>query len=280
MSIKIERNWKGSDVRRVRVADLPRESKSDFQTVVSYVKVSFPSTPNFVLKYKDDEGDLVTISSETEFQEALRVASIAKRCLKMYLFDAPQPKPNREIVSTPVPSDALISDPLTVELQYLGRSRTVSVSKSTIAISQLQETAAVVFPELKSKDYSLKYLDDEGDAVTMTEADELQDALQLVKEGQPFVLLVSLNVGSVSTSLVSGGPELNEGSKSEKVQKEEERKKKKWEDVTWDDLNETLEKLQKLGFTDTGLCSRLLEQHNYEFEAVLRELRARSDKTS
>jgi len=66
--------------------------------------------------------------------------------------------------------------------------------------------------------------------------------------------------------------------KSEKVQKEEESKKKKWEDITWDDLNETLEKLQNLGFTDTALCTRLLEKHNYEFDAVLNELRVQRDK--
>jgi len=38
-------------------------------------------------------------------------------------------------------------------------------------------------------------------------------------------------------------------------------------------LNATLEKLQKLGFTDTALCTRLLETHNYDFEAVVRDLK-------
>jgi len=43
-------------------------------------------------------------------------------------------------------------------------------------------------------------------------------------------------------------------------------------------LNETLEKLQKLGFTDTALCTRLLEKCNYDFDAVLLELKQGSDK--
>jgi len=151
------------------------------------------------------------------------------------------------------------------------------VSKSTIGIPALQEKVLSAFPELKSQDFSLKYLDDEGDAVTMTEADELQDALQMVQDGEVFVLIVSLNIGSVPTTLVSS-PE-TERSKPEKVQKEEERKKKKhWEDITWDDLNETLEKLQKLGFTDTALCTRLLEHHNYEYDAVVRELQSQKEK--
>jgi len=33
-----------------------------------------------------------------------------------------------------------------------------------------------------------------------------------------------------------------------------------------------LEKLQKLGFTDTALCTRLLEHHNYDYDAVLHDL--------
>jgi len=259
----------------VRLEDLPRESKSDFETVSAYVKAAFPATRCFVLKYKDDEGDLVTVSSETEFQEALRVASIAKRCLKMYLLHVSQPPAAKsKEIPVPVKSDPPISDPLVLEFQFLGRTQTVTISKSTISLSTIHEAAVATFPELKSKDFSLKYLDDEGDAVTMTEADELQDALQLVNDGQPFALVLALNVGSVPTAP-------NERPKPEKMQKEEERKKKKqWEDITWDDLNETLEKLQKLGFTDTALCTRLLEHHNYEYEAVLRDLQARQIEKS
>jgi len=138
----------------------------------------------------------------------------------------------------------------------------------------LKEGAVSMFSELKTKEFSLKYFDDEGDAVTMTETDELQDALQLVNDDQAFVVVVSLNIVNIPTNAVNGSDKQNEGAKPEKGKKEEaERKKKKqWEDVTWDDLNETLEKLQKLGFTDTALCTRLLEHHNYDFEAVLCEL--------
>eukprot|EP00456_Euglypha_rotunda_P006048 TRINITY_DN1102_c0_g1_i15.p1 TRINITY_DN1102_c0_g1~~TRINITY_DN1102_c0_g1_i15.p1 ORF type:complete len:130 (-),score=32.20 TRINITY_DN1102_c0_g1_i15:257-646(-) len=117
------------------------------------------------------------------------------------------------------------------------------------------------------KEFILKYLDDEGDAVTMTEQEELNDALQLAQEGQVLVIV------AVPTS-----------SNSERTQstlpKEEEKgkKKKQWEDVTWDDLNETLEKLQKLGYSDTALCTRLLEKCNYDFDAVLLELKETSGK--
>jgi hypothetical protein len=276
VSIKVEGSCKrGADVRRVRLEDLPRETKSDFQTVTAYVTGAFPGISHFVLKYKDDEGDLVTVASEAEFQEGLRVSALAKRCLKLYLVEVPAPKPKKE--TSLDMADPQIIDPLPIELQFLTRIANVVVSKSTIAIPSLREKVISVFPELKTKEFSLKYLDDEGDAVTMTEADELQDALQLVKDGQAFVLVVSPNAGSVSTTLVSSTE--SERSQPQKVQKEEERKKKKqWEDITWDDLNETLEKLQKLGFTDTALCTRLLEHHNYDYDAVLRELRLAQDK--
>jgi len=270
--VKVEASCKkGVDVRRIRIEDLPKENKSDFQTVTSYVQTAFPAAPHFVLKYKDDEGDLVTVASETEFQEALRLAALAKHCLKLYLVAVPAPKPQKE-PSIPVIVDPQISDPLHIKFQFLSQTRDLVVSKSKLAISMLREGAVNLFPELKSKDFGLKYFDDEGDAVTMTEADELQDALQLVKDGQAFIVVVSLNIVNVPTNVVSGSE--NEGAKPEKGKKEEERKKKKqWEDVTWDDLNETLEKLQKLGFTDTALCTRLLEHHNYDFEAVLGDLK-------
>jgi len=274
VSVKVEVSCKkGIDVRRIRIEDLPRENKSDFQTVTSYVQIAFPSTPHFVLKYKDDEGDLVTVASETEFQEALRVAVLSKRCLKLHMVAVPAPKSKKE-TSVPIAIDPQISDPFHMKFQFLSQTRDFIVSKSTIGIPMLRERAVSVFPELKSKDFNLKYFDDEGDAVTMTETDELHDAVQLVKDGQAFIVVISLNVVNVSTNVVNGSPEQNEGPKPEKGKKEEERKKKKqWEDVTWDDLNATLEKLQKLGFTDTALCTRLLETHNYDFEAVVRDLK-------
>jgi len=226
VSIKIEGSCKrGVDVRRVRLEDLPRESKSDFQTVTAYVQVSFPGTLHFVLKYKDDEGDLVTVASETEFQEGLRVAALAKRCLKMYLIEVPAPKPKKEAPLESVKTDPQISDPLQIDIQFLGRTHSLIVSKGSIEISSLREKVVTAIPELDNKDFSLKYLDDEGDAVTMTEADELQDALQLVRDGQVFVLVVSLNIGSVPTTLVSSTDQ-SERSEPEKGQKKKKGKRK------------------------------------------------------
>jgi len=278
VSIKIEgQTKKGTEVRRVRLEELVRESKSDFQTVVAYVKDSFPKIPHFVLKYKDDEGDLVTVSSEAEFQEAVQVATATKSCLKLCVVEVSPPKPQESSMSKPqesavskpqepVPAEPKISDPIVIEFQLSNKTRSLTLSKSSIKIAVIKESAINVFPELKSSSFNFKYVDDEGDAVTMSEANELEDALQIVKDR--LVLIVSVNSDVItSTSSDSIKPVVKE------MQKEtQDKEKKRWEDVTWDDLNETLERLQELGFTDTALCTRLLERYNYDFDAVVREL--------
>jgi len=228
VSIKIEVNTsKGADIRRVRLQDLDQDSKSDFETVTNFVKRSFPKISTFVLKYKDDEGDLVTIASETEFHEALRVAELAKRCLKMYLVEQP-------IVQTIKPPTAVkrldsaptVSDPLQVDIQLLGTTGSVVVSKGSVDLTELRLRAVDVFPDLKAQEFSLKYLDDEGDAVTMTELEELQDALQLVKDGHPLDLIVVINPGGVQTTLVNGSACSQKDRSRRKCKKKKKAKRK------------------------------------------------------
>jgi len=230
VSIKIEVNTpKGVDIRRVRLEDLERESKSDFETVTNFVNRSFPKTPIFVLKYKDDEGDLVTIAAETEFQEALRVAELAKRCLKLYLVEQTiqsKVKLPKVTVERTDPATTIITDPLQVDIQFLGKTGSVVVSKGSVALMELRGKAVDHFPELKAQEFSLKYLDDEGDAVTMTELEELQDALQLVKDGHALELIVTLNPGGVQTALVNGSVCLQKERSRKKYKKKKKGKRK------------------------------------------------------
>jgi len=278
--VKIETaSQKGIEIRRVRVEDLPNESKlNQFEVVKGYIRSSFPTVPSFSLKYKDDEGDLVTIASESEFQEAIRVAAVSNRCLKMYLVEGPKvvKKDSSPIESKKTHVDT-IADPLKVEIQFQGKKQPVVVSLSSVNIAALRQNVLTAYPELLTQDFSLKYLDDEGDAVTMTEADELNDAIQQIhdRSNQSLVVVVVINsTQAVSTALVQGSEQSErEKPSTEKTKEEESKTKKKWEDITWDDLNETLEKFQKLGFTDTALCTRLLEKFNYDYDTVVNELR-------
>jgi len=206
---------------------------------------------------------MVTVSSEGEFQEAVQVATGTKSCLKLHLVEVSPPVPKLQEIpaqaESPVP-EPQVRDPIYVEFQCLNRTQSLTLSKSSISISVLKENAMKAFPELRTKAFNFKYTDDEGDAVTMSEANELADALLIVNDR--LVLSVSVDNDVILT-------DYNAKSKPEKTEKE---KKKQWEDVTWDDLNETLENLQKLGFTDTALCTRLLERYNYDYDAVVREL--------
>jgi len=210
VSIKIEKSSKsGSVVRRVRLEDLMKETKSGLQAVTSYIKVVFPETPHFILKYRDDEGDLVTISSEAEFEEAVQ---LTKSCLKLHVVEVAPPPKESPVQQVEPPQ---IIDPLSVEFHFANQKATVILSKkSLLGVSLLKEKAEGVFTVLKGADFSLKYMDDEGDAVTMTEAAELHDALQLVMEGQVFVVVVSLKAENV--------PDVNS---EETVRKEEIKKK-------------------------------------------------------
>jgi len=220
---------------------------------------------SYTLKYKDDEGDLVTIASDSELKEALRLAEPGK-CPRLYVVPVSPKKDKIEEIEEPQVS-LENKDTLSVEIQFQDKSEAITIPKVGASLPYLKEKVASLFSSLP-KDFILKYLDDEGDAVTMTEQEELNDALQLAQDGQVLVIT------AIATS--SNNPERTESA----VQEEEEKgkKKKQWEDITWDDLNETLEKLQKLGFTDTALCTRLLEKCNYDFDAVLLELKQRSDK--
>lgn len=70
----------GDDTRRVSF-----EGVASFASLVSLVKQLFPNTPeSFRVKYLDDDGDLVTISTDIELKEALSVAQ-DKNVLRLQL---------------------------------------------------------------------------------------------------------------------------------------------------------------------------------------------------
>jgi len=190
VSIKIEVSGK-KDIHRICLEDLPSEdqSKNGFNQLTEFVTKLFPTT-SYSLKYKDDEGDLITIASENELKEALRIAESEKRCLRIFL----QPhSPSKDIkIELPVTQKPNETNENTVQLevQYQDKTETLILNKSDISLAQLRQKILSLFSEL-SDDFSLKYLDDESDAVTMTEDGELREAVQLVENGQVLVVVVA-----------------------------------------------------------------------------------------
>jgi len=83
-------------------------------------------------------------------------------------------------------------DTFAIEVQFQDKSETITVPKIGASLPELKEKVASVFSSLP-KDFTLKYLDDEGDAVTMTEQEELNDALQLAQDGQILVIIAVAN---------------------------------------------------------------------------------------
>lgn len=84
----------GDDVRRLSVEHAP-----SFQQLTTLLKQLFPNLREpFVVKYKDEDNDLITITSDLELKESVSVASVTQSslgapCLRLFLFAAPQKEP-------------------------------------------------------------------------------------------------------------------------------------------------------------------------------------------
>eukprot|EP00456_Euglypha_rotunda_P006049 TRINITY_DN1102_c0_g1_i16.p1 TRINITY_DN1102_c0_g1~~TRINITY_DN1102_c0_g1_i16.p1 ORF type:complete len:227 (-),score=53.66 TRINITY_DN1102_c0_g1_i16:21-701(-) len=184
VSIKLEiPSTKGKDVRRFRMEDLPEASDS-FAALNLFLSSSLPSL-SYTIKYKDDEGDLVTIASDSELKEALRLSEPGK-CPRLYLVPVSQTKKEKS-ESDEVQVSGENKSTYSIEVQFQDKSETTTIPKTGITLLQLKEKVASMFS--LPKEFILKYLDDEGDAVTMTEQEELNDALQLAQEGQVLVIV-------------------------------------------------------------------------------------------
>jgi hypothetical protein len=206
VSIKLEvPSLKGKDVRRFRMEDLP-EASDGFTALNLFLSSSFPPL-SYTIKYKDDEGDLVTIASDSELKEALRLAEPGK-CPRLYLVPTPQAKKEKTEESEESQASLEIKDTFSIEVQFQDRSETLTVPKTGASLPQLKEKVASVFSSLP-KDFILKYLDDEGDAVTMTEQEELNDALQLAQEGQVLVIIAVANSPNLVLTRSSSQKERN-----------------------------------------------------------------------
>lgn len=84
MTIKI---YRGDDIRRFKM-DLSEDPKEGLVSLQNRVvsTFAFESTNDFVLKYKDDEGDLCTVQQPDEFREAVRM--VEGSLLRLWTYPA------------------------------------------------------------------------------------------------------------------------------------------------------------------------------------------------
>jgi len=85
------------DTRRLTLEDVP-----SFAGVLSAVKSMFPNLPNtFFVKYVDEDEDTVTISSDMELTEAIRIAA-PNNLLRLQLIAKSETTNNAQAEQTPL----------------------------------------------------------------------------------------------------------------------------------------------------------------------------------
>lgn len=85
-NIKAKFVW-NEEIRRIDV------TQSLSETIAS-IKSAYPALGEFTITYKDQEGDLVTLTTEGEWRDELKDARKFNRLPKFYLVQQQQPKPN------------------------------------------------------------------------------------------------------------------------------------------------------------------------------------------
>ena len=70
------------DTRRITLDSIPK-----YEELVQLLRQLFPNAPNqFSVKYQDEDEDMVTISSDMELQEAVRVASLgSNKVIRLFI---------------------------------------------------------------------------------------------------------------------------------------------------------------------------------------------------
>jgi len=267
-SIKLVRN---SDVRRIRLDDLAKadesKAKSKFDLLVNYIS-TYMKVQEFALKYQDDEGDTVTIANDAELKEALAVGRRSPKLVRISISDLPKP--------IMLPSTPKLADALEIELQFNKGLKLITVSKK-ISLEGLMKEIRSQFLGLPQK-FSLRYIDDEGDHVSMFEESELREAVDN-QQHSPLRVIITPVEGALSApataSQAKPAPTPVPAPAPQPAYTHVKPATKRWEDVTWEELNASLNALADKGFHDMALNSALLEKYNNDVEAVIAELSAK-----
>lgn len=175
LPIKLQR---GTQLRRFRLEDViaeSTESKNPFEVLTNFVKESWESLGEFVLKYEDDEHEIITISSKHDLHEAFRLfKELKKKTLRIQIAEE-QAEEKKEALKIPM---------INCLLQYQGETRDLNIPKSSIeSYAFVKAQIEDMIPALRDC-LVLKYLDDEEDAVTIKEDSELAEAFDLWSKGQ------------------------------------------------------------------------------------------------
>jgi len=194
----------GSDIRRVQLDDLLHDGRihrladehdahvSPYQLLSEFFHFCYPnlSLDQYKLKYKDEEGDEVTVSSGMELEEGIRVCERQKcTVLRLTLVDK-----EKEIQDQKKAAAALKALHETISVQITLKDNPKDSFLIRLSLDQLRFKHLLQLIktkcELGEKALVLKYIDEEGDHITCSSDDDLDIALGLAKSANQILSLL------------------------------------------------------------------------------------------
>ena len=190
-SLKLNLN---GDLRRVRLAT------PTFDDLVALVVKTFPSlSPTPVIRYEDEEGDVITLTNDAELAEALAVSASASRTLVLKLSTpsattttttatAAAPAPTAAAAPAPAPA------PITVDdlRRLVGVMRTAFAADPSVAFSLLPLLSDPAVGPLVAK--AMPALPDVNRVLQIVAADPATPALLGLPVLAPYVAAAGITV--------------------------------------------------------------------------------------
>eukprot|EP00823_Brevimastigomonas_motovehiculus_P000207 TRINITY_DN1031_c0_g1_i1.p1 TRINITY_DN1031_c0_g1~~TRINITY_DN1031_c0_g1_i1.p1 ORF type:complete len:281 (-),score=99.12 TRINITY_DN1031_c0_g1_i1:252-1094(-) len=276
MSLKLE--FRGQ-VRRIGVVDV----QGNFDKLVELVGKWF-SISSVCFDYQDDEKDLIRIGSQIELDEAIKLFPRLLRILVTEKKVAPSTKESAPSSSSTKEEKATEIQRFQVELT--SSDATVSsfslYFESSFDLTTLQKR---IQDHIGSTCYSLKYKDEEGDNVTLSTDDELQQlasryrkqnllpmTLFIIREKLARLVSSSSSSMNSSSSASSSSASVSASSSSSTSTSSSASTQKSWEDCTIEDLNKSVRELECLGYKNPVRLLSLVTKHKNDLPSVVAEL--------
>ncbi|MES1910830.1 MAG: hypothetical protein MHM6MM_003359 [Cercozoa sp. M6MM] len=170
------------------------EHVTSFDELVSFVKTSFIKRvpEHFLLKYLDDENDLVTCFSQSSFNEALSLSRHeGRRVLVFSVVRDTRPKRQPAPAAPATPAKEETGRRIRFLCQQGGAEvHALRFDESTLASHAFQDilnevrSKAAVRLERDTSACALQYVDDEGDVVSVRHAADFLEALEVLQSLQ------------------------------------------------------------------------------------------------
>jgi len=254
-----------NETRRFRLEDVGK-----LKDVRDFLSKTFKTIPQpFDLKYKDDEGDLITITTDDELNEAARLYKVemGNKVLRLIVAEAKAATPVAKPVAQPVLE---IKEKKSAPQESKKEVVSINVESDKGVSMAIQLDAAgfnfkVLEAALRDKfglvgAVEVKYYDDENDLVTMTDEKDLAEAQSLSKN------VLKLRVGAPNAS-ANASPAKKKPVGPSPVNKP-------WKEMSWEDIDKLCSELTKLGFKNHAKNTELIAKFEGNWAKIVETLEA------